>query len=161
MQSAHWLRSGIWVSASSFQQKVLTTECFVQSSGSIFATLLLHQHAYSEVWHYWPQMLSNWMQCKAAGLYLFVEWPDFIPLHVDHRPRSTLCEDRKYKEIKTKHTNTAKNAHLHTWWHTWAAMNCLSPSTVIPLRSTPLTVGNRGSSLGERQTPSSVLHNKS
>lgn len=32
--------------------------------------------------------------------------------------------------------------------HTWAAMNCLSPSTVIPLRRTPLTVGNRGSSLG-------------
>lgn len=30
---------------------------------------------------------------------------------------------------------------------TWAAMNCFRPSTVIPLLSTPLTVGKRGSSL--------------
>lgn len=30
-------------------------------------------------------------------------------------------------------------------------MNCLSPSTVIPLRRTPLTVGKRGSSLQEEK----------
>ena len=29
----------------------------------------------------------------------------------------------------------------------WEAMNCFSPATVMPLRSTPLTVGKRGSSL--------------
>ena len=29
----------------------------------------------------------------------------------------------------------------------WATMNCLRPSTVIPCRRTPRTVGKRGSSL--------------
>lgn len=48
---------------------------------------------------------------KAAGLYLFVEWPDLIPLHVDHRPGSTLCVDRKCKEIKDKHTDTQLKTH--------------------------------------------------
>lgn len=39
----------------------------------------------------------------------------------------------------------------HSIWTTeredpWAIMNCFSPSTVIPWRRTPRTVGNRGSS---------------
>lgn len=141
-----WLLPGIWASASSFAQEALH--------------LVLNQHAYWKVWHYWPHMLSNCKQYKAAGLYLFVEWPDLIPLHVDHRPGATLCENRKNKETKTIHTDTQWKTHAckSAKTHTWAAMNCLSPSTVIPLRRTPLTVGNRGSSLGERQTQSTSLH---
>lgn len=45
-----------------------------------------------------------------------------------------------------------KNLPLTIDIFTWDTINCFRPSTVIPLLSTPLTVGNRGSSL--------LLHNQ-
>lgn len=45
-----------------------------------------------------------------------------------------------------------KNLSLTIDIFTWDTINCFRPSTVIPLLSTPLTVGNRGSSL--------LLHNQ-
>ena len=53
----------------------------------------------------------------------------------------------RFKESEKKNTPT------------WAAINCFSPSTVMPLLRTPRTVGNLGSSLAEKDV-SSVSHAK-
>lgn len=94
---------------SRFQQKVLTSQCFLRSFGNTFATHVLHQHALLKSVTPPTTDAVELVQHKAVGLYLFVKCPDLIPLHVDHRPGSTLCEDRKCK-CKCK-GNKSKDTH--------------------------------------------------
>lgn len=70
-------------------------------------------------------------------------------------PATSALTETSWKLVLTKWDSKSEEKKTPTW----AAINCFSPSTVMPLLRTPRTVGNLGSSLVEKDI-SSVSHAK-